>query len=119
MVLKRIKTILKDNSGESIAEVLVAFIVLTIMMVLFARGLGYATNSQTNAKESRVSADSSMKSLQKQLTSATPTSDGNGFTIYRKDPMSNAVEGGTYSVTPYTYTDSTSGNTYVVFMPEE
>jgi hypothetical protein len=38
--------IIKDNSGESMVEVVVAFTLLSIMLVLFSQGISWATRSE-------------------------------------------------------------------------
>ncbi len=116
-ILKNSKSILINNSGESIAEVLVAFVLLTIIMVIFAQGLAFATNSQANAKESRDAADASMKALQSKLILSDATVSGDGFVVNKNPDISNTSGINTYSVTPYTYT-YTDGTTYVVFLPQ-
>ncbi|MBR4557402.1 MAG: hypothetical protein IKO15_07975 [Clostridiales bacterium] len=55
---------LKDNSGETIAEVLVAFILLTIMLLIYSQGIALATNSEMKADKSRTGADKAMKQVQ-------------------------------------------------------
>jgi len=113
-ILKKTNSLLGNNSGESIAEVLIAFILLTIVMVMFAQGLAAATNSQANARASRESADKSMKALQTKLVSTKPTDPGDGFGVSDGVELSNGTY--SYSVKSYKYVDS-NGNTYVVFMP--
>ena len=60
--------ILKDNSGETIVEVLVAFVLLTIMLVVYAQGIAWATNSEMNAEKSRTGADKAMKQVQDDIS---------------------------------------------------
>ncbi|MCR5047875.1 MAG: hypothetical protein K6A37_02810 [Saccharofermentans sp.] len=56
--------ILKDNSGESMVEVLVAFTLLSIMLVLFAQGITWASKAEMNATNSRNAADKAMLEFQ-------------------------------------------------------
>ena len=74
--LKKIVMILKDTSGETMVEVIVAFTLLSIMMVVFSQGLASATTSEVNAKKNRDNADVSMLFLQKKLVSDNPTVSG-------------------------------------------
>ena len=65
--------VLRDNNGETIVEVTVAFTLLAIMLVIFSQGIAYATKAEVNASKSRDRADAAMIKLQHWL--ATP-SDG-------------------------------------------
>lgn len=59
--------VLIDNSGESIVEVLVAFTLLSIMLVAFAQGISWATTTEYRASKTRQTADDSMIKLQQAL----------------------------------------------------
>ena len=110
--LRKIGMILKNTSGETMVEVIVAFTLLSIMMVVFSQGLASATTSEVNAKKNRDSADNSMIKLQQKLASEEPyTAEGDSIDI---ETGTNLSAGSGY-VTPYTYT--IDGNTYVVFSP--
>lgn len=96
---------LKSNSGETMVEVIVAFTFLTIMLIVFSQGLAWATNSESQASESRDAADRAMVALQDQLaTEATPGDNARGKAncgvagIYRCEYVVN-------------------GQTYVVYQP--
>ena len=60
--------ILKDESGETIAEVLIAFILLTIVLLIYSQGIAMATKSEFNADNSRTGADQAMKQVQDDIT---------------------------------------------------
>ncbi len=60
----KVTNIVKDNSGETIAEVLVAFILLTIMLLIYAQGIAMAANSEMNAQKSRTGSDKARKQFQ-------------------------------------------------------
>lgn len=53
-----------DNRGETIVEVIVAFALLTIMLVIFSQGLTYASRSDIRAMQTREAADRAMRKLQ-------------------------------------------------------
>ena len=53
-----------DNSGETMVEVLVAFTLLSVMLVIFSQGLAWATTSEVQASRSRNNADTGMKAFQ-------------------------------------------------------
>lgn len=65
-LISKNRTVL-DNKGESIVEVIVAFAVLSIMMVLFSQGIAYASRSSMQADKNRDSADKAMMDLQEQI----------------------------------------------------
>ena len=55
-----------DNRGETISEVLVAFTLLTIMLVILTQGITAASRALINANDHRESADMSMIQLQQE-----------------------------------------------------
>ncbi len=55
---------IRNKRGETMVEVLVAFTLLSIMLVVFAQGIAWASRSEVNASNSRNSADTGMKELQ-------------------------------------------------------
>ena len=57
----KIRNLLKDNKGETILEGVVAFTLLTIMMVLFSQGIKYATMTNLRADETRNDSDKAME----------------------------------------------------------
>lgn len=107
-MIKKTVSILKDTSGESIVEVLVAFSLLSILMVLFSQGLTSASLSEMNAKKNRESADQSMITLQKKIASTNPKADA-------QERESISVQTTSDSVKTYKYV--IDGNTYIVFYP--
>ena len=99
-ILAKTKAKLIETKAESMAEVVVAFLVLSLVMALFAQGLRYATSAEAYAKDNTVACDKSMIELQKTLA-------GKGGTAYRHDEpdnvalssMNNALKLSCYSVT--------------------
>ncbi len=63
-IISKRDNILKDNNGETIVEVVVAFALLTIMLVVFSQGIAFATNANVRADKTRANADDAMKELQ-------------------------------------------------------
>ena len=57
----------RDNSGETIVEVTVAFTLLAIMLVVFSQGIAFATRAEVNASRSRDLADAAMIELQHKI----------------------------------------------------
>ena len=82
-LINRISSILDDESGETIVEVVVAFALLSIMLVVFAQGLAWATSTEMNASEKRKTADDSMIQLQNKLATEHQAA---GSRITNKDP---------------------------------
>jgi Tfp pilus assembly protein PilV len=99
--------IIKDNSGETIAEVLVAFILLTIMLLFYAQGIALATKSEMNANKSRTGADEAMKQVQDDIAARNSASeDGRQVPEYlderiRQVSYSYTIDGKTYTYVYY------------------
>ena len=110
-MIKKTAKLLRDTSGETMVEVLVAFTLLTIVMLVFSQGLASATTSEVTAKNNRDNADNAMISLQKKLISSTPRTSGDGIVVQQKDTYT----AGTGTIDSYEYT--VDGNTYIVFVP--
>ena len=66
-ILAKTKANLLETKAESMAEVIVAFLVLSLVMALFAQGLRYATSVESYSKTNTVNNDNSMIELQKTL----------------------------------------------------
>lgn len=66
-ILAKTKAKLLETKAESMAEVIVAFLVLSLVMALFAQGLRYATSVETYSKTNTENNDNSMIELQKTL----------------------------------------------------
>ena len=48
-LIKKTSSIFGNNSGETMVEVLVAFTLLSIMLVAFSQGISWATNTVRSA----------------------------------------------------------------------
>ena len=66
-IIAKTKAVLYSNRAETITEVLVAFLVLSIVMVLFAQGLKFAAAAENYAVNNTKSYDNSMFEVQKTL----------------------------------------------------
>lgn len=62
-LIKKNYRIIADNAGETMVEVIVAFALLSIMLLLFTQGIAGATRSEYYAQKSRTSADVAMRAL--------------------------------------------------------
>lgn len=103
MIMRRLssKKILRDNKGESIAEVMVAFLVLSIMMALFAQGLRYVGTARSYAIEECDAADTAMLELQKTINKANQGQPSLAFTT-GKDKQT-AVTGSSTGLVAHQY----------------
>ncbi len=76
--------IIGNNSGETIAEVVVAFALLSIMLVILFQGMQNATKNLANANDHRKSSDIAMIQLQSEsLTNGSAKKVVEGTNIYR------------------------------------
>ncbi|MBE7072673.1 MAG: hypothetical protein E7383_07995 [Ruminococcaceae bacterium] len=101
----RVRSVLKNKQGETIIEVVVAFALLSIMLIFFAQGLSWAANTEIHATENRKKADDSMIVLQEDLATTHPE---NGAPLtYPNDSTK------TMPIKRYTY--SVDGTKYVVY----
>ena len=66
-IIAKTKAILICNKAETIAEALVAFLVLSIVMVLFAQGMRFATAAEKFAIDNTKTYDNAFLELQKTI----------------------------------------------------
>ena len=71
----------RDNSGETIVEVTVAFTLLAIMLVVFSQGIAFATRAEVNASRSRDLADAAMIELQHKIAVSSGADNPQGVLI--------------------------------------
>lgn len=104
-IVAKTKAVLLANTAETMAEVIIAFVVLSLVMALFAQGLRYATSAEVYAKNKTVTTDDSLLKLQKTLaggegaknfdpTNRTLITDDSDF----NDPSGNALKLTQYGV---------------------
>ena len=99
-ILAKTKAKLLETKAESMAEVIVAFLVLSLVMALFAQGVRYATGAEIYAKDNTVACDNSMIELQKTLAGKEGDVDGPKDTQNRSlANIDNALKLSCYSVT--------------------
>lgn len=70
-IIRKNVNLIEDNRGETIVEVVVAFAVLSIMLVMFAQGISYASNTSVRASKTREKSDIAMQELQKDMVNRT------------------------------------------------
>lgn len=98
--------VISDNSGETMVEVLVAFALLSILLIIFAQGIANATRTELNADKSRIGADVAMKNAQDYMAednSGKPYDQVQGYFDDRVKRMSYTctVDGQTYTYVYY------------------
>lgn len=102
----------RDKRGETIIEVLVAFALLSIMLVLFSQGITAASKSDIKAMQTRTAADKAMLQLQKDKLDDTiqhyisPVSNIDGKNINREIYQIKDEQTGEY----YTYVVYSTSN---------
>lgn len=90
-IVAKTKAILICTKAESMAEVIVAFLVLTIIMVLFANGMQFAARAESYATDNTKSYDKAMRELQRALAGET---EDVGATKEKTEPVGlNGYEG--------------------------
>ena len=97
---------IKDNSGETMVEVLVAFALLSILLIIFSQGIAMATKTELNADKSRNGADEAMKNVQDYMaedSAGRPYDQVQGYFDDRIKRMSYSytVDGQTYNYVYY------------------
>ena len=120
-IINKTKDILRDNSGETLVEVLVAFTLLSIMLLIFAQGISFATSSERRASESRKAADDAMILLQKKRAGLSiPSADGNVVPGSNLSNLDVSTDGETDKplVRRNGYTVTVDGNTYQYYVYE-
>ncbi len=94
--------------GETIIEVVVAFALLTIMLVIFSQGLAYASRSDIKAMQTREAADKAMLLLQqKKITESEemPIVGDIDYNLIHRKLYSVEVDGETYTYVVYSTGD--------------
>ncbi|MBR4543396.1 MAG: type II secretion system protein [Lachnospiraceae bacterium] len=98
------------NRGETMVEVMVAFIILLIVLALFGTSITATGNAERHANEKRTEADTAMQQLQKKLHG------GGTDAVAAGEKKSTDVQSKNLIATQYTTAD---GCVYWVFTNEE
>ncbi len=101
-LIKKTSSIFGNNSGETMVEVLVAFTLLSIMLVVFSEGIAWASKSEMQATDRRNGADAAMKSLQHDLAENVPGQPGSTTTVGTGSITAQVYTYGDYQYTVYT-----------------
>ena len=70
-IIAKTKAVLVSNKAESIVEVIIAFVVLTIVMAMFADGMNFVTSAEKYAIENTKDNDTAMLRLQRTVSGIT------------------------------------------------
>lgn len=110
-LIRKNNRIIADNSGETMVEVIVAFALLSIMLLLFSQGIAGATRSEYYAVKSRTSADIAMRALHEYK--ATNNIDSSNYSCpVTVDVEEKQLDGGWLK---YEYAVTVDGDTYVYY----
>ena len=106
----KLSLLIQDNRGETIVEVVVAFTLLSIMLVILSQGITSASKAMINANDHRESADKAMIQLQqKDLDVGAPQPVAANTNIYRH-VITISENGRLYRYVVYTSSATVSGN---------
>ena len=67
-IIGKTKAILIANKAESIVEVVIAFVVMTIVLALFGQGMRYAAVAENHAIDRTRDSDNALRRLQNTVT---------------------------------------------------
>ena len=83
-IIAKTKAVLFTNKAESIVEVIIAFVVLTIVMVMFADGMNFVTSAEKYAIENTKDNDAAMLRLQRTVNGIANEADSTEVTTASK-----------------------------------
>ena len=99
-IIAKTKEALFANKAESMAEVVVAFMVLTIVMSLFAQGMKFSNTAERYAVDRTRDSDSAMKELLDTVISNGGDAGGGGTSSESLDGQVGMLKLKMYIVTP-------------------
>ncbi|MBR5180632.1 MAG: hypothetical protein IKW88_00070 [Clostridiales bacterium] len=83
-IIAKTKAVLVSNKAESIVEVIIAFVVLTIVMAMFADGMNFVTSAEKYAIENTKDNDAAMLRLQRTVNGIANEADSSEVTTASK-----------------------------------
>ena len=83
-IIAKTKAVLVSNKAESIVEVIIAFVVLTIVMAMLADGLNFVTSAEKYAIENTKDNDAAMLRLQRTVNGIANEADSSEVTTASK-----------------------------------
>ena len=111
LLIKKRNRIIADNTGETMVEVIVAFALLSIMLLLFTQGIAGATRSEYYAIKSRASADIAMRALNEYIATNDIDSSNYSYSI-DVDVQEKQLNGGWLKCE---YVVTVDGDSYVYY----
>ena len=115
-MIKDLKPIKSNNKGETLVEIMVAFIVLTTVIAIFTGAVSAASSAVTKSIDNRHTSDTGYTDLQKNIeTESSPgvnSDDPANPAIYQIDEA-DGLTGSDINLNAYKYTSG--GTVYWVF----
>ena len=99
-IIAKTKRELLTNKAESMAEVVVAFLVLTIVLTLFAQGISFSNRAEKYALDRTRDSDSAMRELLDTVISNGGDADDEGTSKEALNGQANMLKLKMYIVTP-------------------
>lgn len=99
-MIPKTKALLLVNKAESMAEVTVAFMVLTIVLTLFAQGMRFAQTAENYAIDRSRDSDKAMKEMLDRAILDSGNADSGYTELVKFDGHDNLLKLTIYSVTP-------------------
>ena len=97
-----------NKRGETMVEVIVAFTLLSIMLVIFSQGITFAARAENNAIRTRELADEAMQTFQNEKA--------NNSSAHAMVPV--GVFGKTVYMQTYPVIQGSESHTYVVYVAD-
>lgn len=97
--------LIKNNRGETLVEVMVAFTVLMIVVAMFTGATNFASATINNSIDIRRTADEEYENFRKELSKEKKTNSPSTTMRTAQSPVSVSISGtdGNYDLTAYQY----------------
>ncbi len=99
-IIAKTRSILFDTKAESMVEVVIAFLVLSIVMVLFAHGVSFSNRAERYAIGRSRDSDSAMRELMEAVISDGGAATGVSIKHEKLDGVDNMLKLRSYTVSP-------------------
>lgn len=116
-IIAKTKAVLREQKAETMVEVVVAFVVLSIVLVMFSQGLKYATTAEVYAVENGKACDKAVINLQRFITGH-PDEVGNNVPSSPLDEGVMVTSGNTENMTLNNQSDMLKLTKYTVVYSE-
>lgn len=92
-IIAKTRAVLFSNKAETIVEVAIAFVVLSIVMVLFAQGMSYAQRAENYAIGKTNDCDDALKRLQLTVSGKeNQATDETNYNVLKDNKVANFAE---------------------------